>query len=344
MNEIEHRDRELLNVLQSEIPISSTPYALIGQVIDMSEKEVIKRITRLKSEGVVRRITGMFDNRRLGYSTSLVAARVDAGSVDHAAATINLHPGVSQNYLRNHDFNIWFTIAVGPDSKLGLEKTVAILGEEAQCQAVRLLPKLRMLKSANGDSDSTTGADGDDDSSRIDPGLTPEEIEAVRLLQRDLPLQPRPFDELAATANMSGEQLLESARLFAKRQQLRQFTGVLDLKKPSFSATTMGVWIVPENGLEDFGGKLTPIKAVSQSYVRPVYNDWPYNVFTTVHGRSVDECESVLSEIERATGIKERNALYPTRELKRVRIPLFSPDQGVWEASHLAQDSESAVS
>ncbi|MEO8216073.1 MAG: Lrp/AsnC family transcriptional regulator [Acidobacteriota bacterium] len=344
MNEIEHRDRELLNVLQSEIPISSTPYALIGQVIDMSEKEVIKRITRLKSEGVVRRITGVFDSRRLGYSTCLVAARVEEGDVDRAAATINLHPGVSQNYLRNHDFNLWFTITVAPDSKLGLEKTVAILGEEAECRAVRLLPKLRVLKSANGDSESAGGGEGDDDSTRIDSPLTPEEIEALRLLQRDLPLQPRPFDELASAANMSGEQLLDFARTFASRQQLRQFTGSLDLKKPSFSATTLGVWKVPEAELDDFGAKLIPIKAVSQSYLRPVYSDWPYNVFTTVHGRSVDECESVLAEIERSTGVTERNALYPTRELKKARVTLFSPEQRSWEEAHLTAESESAVS
>ncbi|MGH9422563.1 MAG: Lrp/AsnC family transcriptional regulator, partial [Thermoanaerobaculia bacterium] len=191
MQEIDQRDRELLGALQSEIPLVSTPFALIGQAIDMSEKEVIKRIERLKRDGLLRQLAAQFDARALGYRSCLVAARVDSERIDDAAALINAHPGVTQNYRRNNDFNLWFTIAVSPSSRLGLEKTVEILGDEAGCETIRSLPTLRQFKGSN-DSDESHG------DAQFAP-LTPAEIESVRLLQRDLPLQPRPFEAMART-------------------------------------------------------------------------------------------------------------------------------------------------
>ena len=146
MQDNDQRDRDLVGALQGEIPLVSTPFAVIGQQIDMSEKEVIKRTEKLKREGVVRQISATFDMRALGYKSCLVAARVGPERLDEAASVISGHPGVTQNYRRNHDFNLWFTIAVSPSSKLGLDRTIAVLGEEAGCEAVRPLPTIRQFK------------------------------------------------------------------------------------------------------------------------------------------------------------------------------------------------------
>ncbi|HEY5609637.1 MAG TPA: Lrp/AsnC family transcriptional regulator, partial [Thermoanaerobaculia bacterium] len=145
MHEIDQRDRELLNVLQGEVPLASTPYAILGQMIDMSEKEVLKRCERLRRDGSLKQISGVFDSRALGYRTCLVAARIDGDDIERAASVINMHPGVSQNYKRNHDFNVWFTIAIPPNSRLGLERTVDLLGEEAGAEVVRMLPTLKLF-------------------------------------------------------------------------------------------------------------------------------------------------------------------------------------------------------
>src|SRR5258707_3098498 len=85
MQAIDQRDRELMGALQNEIPMVSTPFAVIGQAIDMSEKEVIKRTERLKREGLIRHLAPQFDPRALGYRSCLVAARVDADRIDDAA-------------------------------------------------------------------------------------------------------------------------------------------------------------------------------------------------------------------------------------------------------------------
>jgi siroheme decarboxylase len=337
MQDIDQRDRELLSALLGEISLASTPFAIIGQMIDMSEKEVIKRTERLKREGLVKQIAAQFDMHALGYHSSVVAARVAPERIDEAAAVVNAHPGVTQNYRRNHDFNLWFTIAVGPSSKLGLDRTIEILGDEADCEVVRPLPTLKAFKTTSGDlSDGESG-------SALAP-LTPHEIECVRILQRDLPLQPRPFDALSRSTGISADEITGTGRSLLKRGIMRRFGAVVQQRKPGFSTSAMGVWIVPEERVEELAAKMSQNRAVSHCYLRPVYQDWPYNVYTIVHGRSIDECESIINDIATDTGVKERRALYPTKEYKKARISFFTPEADEWETARGGAQAASAAS
>ena len=340
MQDNDQRDRELLGALQGEIPLVSTPFAVIGQLIDMSEKEVIKRTERLKREGVVRQISAQFDMRSIGYKSCLVAARVNPDRIDDAAAVVNGYPGVTQNYRRNNDLNLWFTIAVAPSSKLGLDRTIEILGEEAECDAVRPLPTLKLYKS--------TGAEGgemhlmDTDAQNDFAPLTPVEIEAVRLLQRDLPLQPRPFDSLSRTAGVPADELLGAARAMQKRNQIRRFSAVIQSRKPGFLASAMGLWVIPTDRTDEYGMKLSQHRAVSHCYLRRTHSDWPYNVYTTVHGRSVDECESIINDLAIDIELTDKQALYPTKEYKKARINFFSREADEWEEAHASRRAAAA--
>lgn len=342
MQEIDQRDRELLGALQGEIPLSSTPYAVIGQMIDMSEKEVIKRTERLKRDGLVRALAAQFDMRALGYRSCLVAARVNPDRIDESAIVINAHPGVTQNYRRNHDFNLWFTLAVSPTSHLGLEKTIETLAEEGECDVVRPLPTLKLFKSSSSDGHEMLAGDADPHPDYTP--LTPAQMEAVRLLQRDLPLQPRPFDALAKNTTLGAEEILGVARTLLQRGQMRRFGAHATARKPGFSASAMGVWVVPADRVDEYGAKMSQNKAVSHCYLRPVYSDWPYNLYTIVHGRSVDECESLINDLAIDTGLSEKQALYPTREYKKARISYFSPEAEEWERMHGAKQAATAAS
>src|SRR2546423_11131584 len=139
-------DRRLLNLMQGSFPIASRPYEHVAACAGASEQEVMERVQRLLEKRIIRQVTPIFDTRALGYSSMLVAAKVDPEYPHRAAQVINSHPGVSHNYLRNHDFNLWFTIATEPDSELGLEGTLEVLAREAQAESVRQLPTLRLFK------------------------------------------------------------------------------------------------------------------------------------------------------------------------------------------------------
>src|SRR5688500_6448540 len=116
-------DRRLLNLLQSSFPLEERPFKAVAAQAGVPEDEVLERTQWLLDKRIIREITPIFDTPALGYSSMLVAARVDAEHPQRAAAVINEHPGVSHNYLRNHDFTLWFTMATPPDSKLGLDGT-----------------------------------------------------------------------------------------------------------------------------------------------------------------------------------------------------------------------------
>jgi DNA-binding Lrp family transcriptional regulator len=326
MQDIDQRDRELLNALQGDVPLVSTPFAVIGQSIDMSEKEVIKRTERLKREGVIRQISAVFDMRALGYRSCLVAARVADERIDEAAEVINAHPGVTQNYRRNHDLNLWFTIAVGPYSKLGLDRTVSLLGDEAECEVIRPLPTMRLYKSSGSEASDSHG-EGET------APLTAAETECVRILQRDLPLQPRPFDMIARMTGIGADEILSAAKALVARGQLRRFGAIVQPRKSGFVACTMGVWAVPPDRADELGRKMSEHRAVSHCYLRPTYADWPFNLYTIVHGRSVDECESIINDLAIDSGVEEKRALYPTREYKKARINFFCPEAEEWEES-----------
>jgi DNA-binding Lrp family transcriptional regulator len=199
---------------------------------------------------------------------------------------------------------------------------------------VRALPTLKQFK-ASGDGDHESH-DGD---AKHEP-LTPREIECVKLLQRDLPLQPRPFEALARNSGVHADELLAAAKSFLRRGAMRRFCAA-PARKPGFATSAMGVWVVPEERVEEIGAKMSEHRGVSQCYLRPTYSDWPYNLYTIVHGRSVDECESIINDLAIDTGFSQKQALYPTREYKKARINLFASDADEWDAAHGAKRAAS---
>ena len=139
-------DAALLGVLQEAVPFTERPFAELGNRCGLTEDETLARVNALKEAKVIRQISAIFDTRSLGYASSLVAAKIAPERLDAAVAVINAHPGVSHNYLRNHEFNLWYTIAVPPTSRLGLEDTVNLLHHLSGAESTRLLPTLRLFK------------------------------------------------------------------------------------------------------------------------------------------------------------------------------------------------------
>ena len=124
---LDDTDKHLMNLLQSRYPLEPEPFELIAAEAELDPADVKERTQRLLDGRIIREITPIFDTRALGYSSMLVAAKVDSENPHRAAQIINSHPGVSHNYLRTHEFNLWFTIATPPDSGLGLEGTLEVL-------------------------------------------------------------------------------------------------------------------------------------------------------------------------------------------------------------------------
>ena len=139
-------DRKLLNLMQGSFPIEPRPYAAVAKEAGVSEQEVLDAVKHLLDKRIIRQVTPIFDTRAFGYGSMLVAAKVDPEHPWRAATIINEHPGVSHNYLRNHDFNMWFTLAVEEGSALGLQGTLDVLQELTGAESIRQLPTLQLFK------------------------------------------------------------------------------------------------------------------------------------------------------------------------------------------------------
>ncbi len=325
-------DKKLLSLLQREVPIIPRPWAAFG----LPEAEALQRIRALKQAGLIRQISAIFDTRSLGYQSSLVAAKCDPQREAAVAALINAHPGVSHNYARNHDYNLWFTIAVSPASRLGLEKTVQRLQQQTGAEAMRLLPTLRLFKigvelDLEGDGHGTAEVRYSQAHQNAPTPLTPREIEFVRAMQRDLPLVPEPF----ASTGFSMDELQQISAAMKASGRLRRFSAVLRHREAGFRANGMGVWAArgTENEIIAIGQKMAACRAVSHCYLRPTYPDWPYNLFTMIHARSVPECDAILAELSRETGVTDYRVLYSTKEYKKTRVEYFTDAEAHWEAT-----------
>jgi DNA-binding Lrp family transcriptional regulator len=339
---LDETDKQLMNLLQSSYPLDPRPFDLVAAEAELEPSEVKERTQRLLDGRIIREITPIFDTRALGYSSMLVAAKVDTENPHRAAQIINSHPGVSHNYLRTHEFNLWFTIATPPDTELGLQGTLDALQRLTGAESIRQLPTLQLFKiNMNLEMEG-----GTDELSAVVEAAPPRELErqpydetdiaVIRALQGPMEVVDRPYDAAAAEVGMDTDALLHHLQGMVERKILRRVAAILFHRRAGFSANGMGVWRVPEQRIMEVGAQMAAVRGISHCYQRPTYADWPYSVFTMAHGRSKEECDAVLDAIATEHDLhgEDRAVLYSSTEFKKIRLHYFTDDYARWEAEH----------
>ncbi len=327
--------RTLLTRLQTHIPLVPRPFAAIGEELGLPEDEVVERTRAMADGRLIRQVGAIFDGRALGYDSCLVAAKYPPEHLDAAAKLISAHPGVSHNYQRAHDFNLWYTLAVPAGRPLAEE--VALLHRLTGAVSTRPLPALRMFKlGVKLDMDETAA---DTRSEQPVSGATAagpqapseREIAAVLAFQEPFPIVTRPFDAAAALHGFaSAEALLEAGEELRARGALRRLSAVLRHREAGFGANGMAVWKAAPEECAVAGPIMASFAKVSHCYQRPVYEDWPYSLFTMIHGRTSEEVADCISAIQRETGLREHAVLYSSVEYKKARVHYFGDEWDDW--------------
>jgi siroheme decarboxylase len=337
---LDELDRTLLNLMQGSFPLQARPYDAVARAAQIDEQHARERVLNLLEQRIIRQVTPIYDTRALGYSSMLVAARVDPEHPWRAAKVVNSHPGVSHNYLRNHDFNMWFTLACEPDSRLGLDGTLDVLKELTGADSIRQLPtltlfKIRMDLEMQGDTAALASEGAAQEPVELSAVAYDElDIAVIRATQGDMPVIPEPYAPAAERLGMDVEDLLEHMRGMQRRGLLRRVAAILYHRRAGFSANGMGVWKVPSERISELGPRMAAFRGISHCYQRPTYEDWPYSVFTMAHGRSKDECDAILDAIAEQTGIHERATLYSSTEFKKIRLLYFTDEFKDWERQY----------
>jgi siroheme decarboxylase len=338
---IDDVDRRVLNLMQGGFPLDPRPYAAVAAAAALTEDEVLLRVQRLLDDRIIRQVTPIYDTRALGYGSMLVAAKVDPEHPWRAAKIINSHPGVSHNYLRNHEFNMWFTLAVEGDSQLGLQGTLDLLQELTGAESIRQLPTLKLFKirmdlEMEGDTKSLSTEGVAEEPIDLE-GVAYDELdrEVIRATQGDMPVIAEPYAPAAARLGIEVDALLEHLAGMKERGLLRRVAAILFHRRAGFSANGMGVWKVPQDRVLEIGPRMAAFRGISHCYQRPTYEDWKYQLFTMAHGRSKEECDAILDAIDAEMGcIEERATLYSSTEFKKVRLEYFTEDFKEWERRH----------
>jgi DNA-binding Lrp family transcriptional regulator len=334
-------DKRLLNTMQGAFPIEPRPYAAVARALEVPEERVLARVQELIDHRIIRQVTPIYDTRALGYGSMLVAARIDPEHPWRAAKIVNSHPGVSHNYLRNHDFNMWFTIAVEEDSVLGLDGTLEVLQRLTGAESIRQLPTLKLFKIrmdlelVGGTEDLAKAAVAEDPVELEKQPYDELDKAVIRATQGDLPVVSEPYAPAAAELGMSVDALVEHLGGMTDRGLLRRVAAILFHRRAGFSANGMGVWKVPDDRVLDVGPRMAAYRGISHCYQRPTYADWPYSIFTMAHGRSKDECDAILDAIAAENPeIEDRATLYSSTEFKKIRLLYFTDDFKRWEREH----------
>ena len=329
----EELKNELLYKMQSSFPLVKEPFKELAKEFNSNQEKILDLVKELKENKIIRQTSAIFDTKRLGYKSSLVAFMVDENDISKAVEIINSHPGVSHNYLRNNKYNIWFTLAVAPDSKLGLEKSVEILKEKTNAKDALILPTIKMFKiSVKMD---TTGKKAKKEKvakpKSKDIKLDSLDIDIIKELQKDIAIVSQPFKEAIEKLNISYEEFFNRANRLKEAGIMRRFATILNHRKAGFNANAMSIWKVPEDKAEEIGKKLASFSAVSHCYLRPTYPNWQYNLFGMVHAKTQEECDNLIKEMAQELGINDYAKLYSTKEFKKQRIVYFSDEFNRWE-------------
>lgn len=325
--QIDSLDKKLLNEIQWTFPLVQRPFLEIGHHHGISETEVMERISRMKENGLVREINAIFDTRNLGYKSALIAFAVLPEMLDLVASEVNKHPGVSHNYERNHEYNMWFTLAVPPESniKVHLQKLAALPGVIKH----RLLPTLKLYKigvrldMVNEIHQKPIPKDPTRQNSYKKFEISPRDKDFIRELQKDLKIISEPFSESAGNLGITEGDLFKIASAYQDAGIMRRFAAILRHREAGFIANGMVVWKVPENKIDEVGYKLASFPQVSHCYRRPVYPDWEFNLFSMIHARTFSDAEKTASEMSALIGITDYKILFSSREFKKARVKYF---------------------
>ncbi len=337
---LDHKDRLVLEEIQRDFPLVLRPFAAMADRCGLTENDTIDRIKKLVASGVIRDVRAILDAERIGYKSTLVAVKAERDRIDTLASSINLHPGVSHNYLRNHEYNMWFTLALREDKEF--ESEIEKLIGKPQADYL-LLPALRKFKvrvefQLSGRSDaehqgrfhelaqqkakSKRPAIRNCSKAPLEP-LDDIDRKLLVLLQDRMEIVPELWSRAGQLLELSAEELFKRIRDLKDRGTIRRISGVLRHRRIGYAANGMACFRVEENAIEQAGIRAAEFAEVSHCYQRKTYPEWPYSLFAMVHGKSREETESVVQRIANAIDCSDYITLYSYKELKKERVRYF---------------------
>jgi DNA-binding Lrp family transcriptional regulator len=323
---LDNIDKRLLDIIQSEFPLCREPFAELGGELGIKDREAIQRAEKLKDAGIIRMIGPVFNPGMLGYQTTLVAMKVPNSRLDETARIIATHPMVSHCYLRDHEFNFWFTMAFPTEEDM--DDKVLKLGNILKADATVNLPAVKMFKIGAffrvGAAKNHAAKKGHSSVNPRDKGanLSPNDRRVINELQQDLPLNLRPFDFMSSNLSVAVGEFLKICEALIERKIMRRYSASVNHHSIGFVANAMTCWQAPPDMVEQAGKTIARFPEVSHCYQRRTGALWPYNLFAMIHAGTREECQALAYQMSLETGLDDGGStiLFSTKEFKKTRV------------------------
>ncbi|MCQ2096463.1 MAG: Lrp/AsnC family transcriptional regulator [Fibrobacter sp.] len=336
MTDLEQR---ILDIVQDGFPVVERPYAAIAEQLGgITEQQVFDAVENLRASGVIRRIGGVYDSKKLGYTSRLCCGIVpesaeDGGEspIEQFAAAVNEIPAITHNYVRSHRYNVWFTVIGHSEQEIqevvhGLEQRTALCDThilnakkmfKINTVMTRRHPRVPEATKVPEQRRVATKCHSEqrEESSREAPVLKASDRDRIRMLSGDLSHSLTPFTE----------DLIAGIQADLATKRMRRFGAVLRHQQAGFSENAMVCFVIP--GSEPFsagtlcvdqaGALLAAEPFVSHCYERDAFGPFPYNVYAMVHGNSPEDLSAKIESLVKKLENPEYAVLRSERELKK---------------------------
>lgn len=326
--------QKILNRIQRDFPLVPYPFRKLAEEIGIDESLLLAEVQKLKDEGVIRNISGIFEGEALGYISALVAFEVE--DIEYAKAIINDHPGVSHNYLRNHKLNMWFTLSL--PNEWDFNAIVHKLAKNAKALDYIILPTVKRFKLGVhfifGDEPDAHPFDANSNVCQKNRAFTIAEKEAIKLLQKDIPIESAPFRAILKLHNgkINETMLLDIGNSLKKSGVLRRYCAVVRHHKAGYSANAMTAWKIDESKFEAIEAIFATNPHISHLFIRQtIPKKWEYPLFAMVHAKCDKELSAIIENLSLTSGITDFCVLKTVEELKKERVEYFSEKFENWK-------------
>jgi siroheme decarboxylase len=314
--------KQLCNALQDGLPICRKPYDDLARYLNNNEETILREIRGLKETGVIRRICALINSRALGLTGTLVAAHILEENLQEVAEAVNSMENVSHNYLRKHYYNLWFTLQAKSveEIEVMLSNLSGRFGIDFYSLPVERVFKLDVRFDAQGQGQlSDTGRiPNAQHTLRQNEKVELNEAEKLILskLENGLEVISEPFGFLCSK-ELEIEKVLQTIQGLIDKGVIRRIAAVVDHRKLGFAANVLFCIKVPRNRIVEAGEALARFGAVTHCYQRGTIEDWPYNLYAMIHGKSMGEVQRVINKFTEAERIDSFELLPTAAELKK---------------------------
>ena len=325
--------QKLLAIIQDGFPLVERPYKALAEMLNVSEQDVFDEVEKMRASGVIRRIGGVYDSKKLGFISRLCAGKVPASSLDFSAephsqtpmekfaAVVMSEPAITHNYIRSHEYNVWFTVIAENES--AIQTVVDRVCAQTDLHDVHVLTATKKYK-INTVMGKGAGAPSKNvfaSAVRQSPenALTEADRTRIHIACDDIPHTLTPFKDWGVSCDELREDLA------AKR--MRRFGAILRHQDAGFPCNAMVCFMLDEGTLansESAGSLLAKKHYVSHCYERPSFENFPYNLYAMMHAQTPEELDGYIKESVALLDNPEYVVLHSLKELKKTSFRFFA--------------------